>query len=63
MEFIQKGFGQNKKKIGNFMINKDKFFEILEYLQEIDKFENDFRKLLNTTSRDTNFIYAAAFND
>lgn len=44
-------------------ITKEKFFEILDYLQEINNFENDFRKLLYTSKKDSDFLDAAMFTD
>lgn len=44
-------------------ISKEKFFEILDYLQEIDKFDNDLRQLLHNSKRDTDFMDAGMFTD
>ena len=44
-------------------ISKKKFFEIVDYLQEVNQFETDFQILLNKTSRDTEFIDACIFTD
>lgn len=44
-------------------ISKAKFFEILDYLQENNRFEDDLRQLLYNSKRDTDFIDAAMFTD
>ena len=44
-------------------ISKEKFFEILDYLQENDKFENHLQQLFNSSKRDTDFMDAAMFTD
>ena len=45
------------------VISKEKFFEILDYLQENAKFEKDLRQLLNKSKRTTDFMDAAMFTD
>lgn len=45
------------------MITKEKFFEILDYLQENQQFEDDLRTLLYHSSKETNFMDAAMFTD
>lgn len=44
-------------------IPKEKFFEILDYLQESENFENNLRKLLYSTRKNVEFIDAATFTD
>lgn len=45
------------------MVTKEKFFEILDYIQENEKFENDLRDLLYNTEKDTDFLDGAMFTD
>lgn len=47
----------------NLPIPKEKFFEILDYLQESENFENNLRKLLYSTRKNVEFIDAATFTD
>ncbi len=45
------------------VISKEKFFEILDYLQENAKFEKDLRQLFDKSKRTTDFMDAAMFTD
>lgn len=45
------------------MITKEKFFEILDYLQEINEFENNLSKVFKNSKRATDFMDAAMFTD
>lgn len=45
------------------MITKEKFFEILDYLQEIEKFEDNLRQVFKNSKRETDFMDAAMFTD
>lgn len=45
------------------MISKDKFFEILNYFQENEQFEESLRQLLKNSVRSTDFMDAAMFTD
>lgn len=44
-------------------IPKEKFFEILDYIQENDKFEEGMRQLLTNSKRVTDFMDPAMFTD
>lgn len=45
------------------MITKEKFFEILDYLQEVNEFENQLRVIFKNNGRTTDFMDAAMFTD
>lgn len=45
------------------MITKEKFFEILDYLQETNEFENNLSKVFKNSKRATDFMDAAMFTD
>ena len=45
------------------MISKNKFCEILDYLQEIEKFEDSLRQVFKNSRRTTDFMDAAMFTD
>lgn len=45
------------------MISKEKFFEILDYIQEIDMFENNLKKVFRNSKRATDYMDAAMFTD
>lgn len=45
------------------MIKKEKFFEILDYLQENQKFEDNLRQLFDDSSKITDFMDGAMFTD
>lgn len=45
------------------MITKEKFFEILDYFQEINEFENSLNKVFKNNKRTTDFMDPAMFTD
>ena len=45
------------------MITKEKFFEILDYIQETNDFENNLREVFKNSKRETDFMDAAIFTD